>query len=238
MLSTHIACAGNQFSVHLQEVYILCSLILSRTLRCLSITPCLLKHETKLHIPCKVSPDYIDITTLMLQTTEHIIISTTSFQSSFHYTAPPSKGVRMLQWLIPISIRRVTYLKTRSHLCLFEKRILTTPFELPKETLNYSWDITGCTWHQNWVPKLKVCSSFTYLVSQGKKQFSQEASWSLLGILISSSSWLLIFGVEQVFLVIKLKYFKDCKAFTDFYRINLQSHLSPLQITQLRRTLF
>jgi len=33
MLSTYITCAGNQFSVHIQEVYTLCSLILSRTVK-------------------------------------------------------------------------------------------------------------------------------------------------------------------------------------------------------------
>lgn len=78
----------------------------------------------------------------MLETTGHIIIFTCSFQPLFYYTAPPSKRTRMLQWLVPIPISQVTYLKMRAHLCPFEKCILLPPLELPKETLRTTAEIS------------------------------------------------------------------------------------------------
>lgn len=128
-------------------------------------------------ISCKVSPDYNDNITLLLQATGHIISFTCSFQPLFYYTAPPSKRTRTLQWLVPISINQVTYLKTRAHLCLFEKCILIPPLELPKETLRITAEIsqdahgikTGST-------QVKTLLNFYLLAKSGEKQFSQEAS--------------------------------------------------------------
>lgn len=69
----------------------------------------------------------------------------------------------MLQWLVPISISRVTYIKMRSHLCLFEKRVLTTSFELPKETLRITTEISqDAHGIKIGILKLKICSSFIY----------------------------------------------------------------------------
>lgn len=138
--------------------------------------PCLLKHEAKLCILCKTFPDYIDVTTLLLQTTEPVIIPTSKFSTFLHYAAPPSKHTRMLKWLMPISVSQVTYLKT-SQLCLFEKCILLTPFELHKETFRITPETSQDAHNiKTRIPKFKVESSFTYQVTQGKNQFNQEAS--------------------------------------------------------------
>lgn len=124
--------------------------------------PCLLKHEAKLCILCRTSPDYIDVTTLMLQTTEPLIIPTSKFSTFLHYAAPPSKHTRMLQWLMPISVSWVTYLKT-GQLCLFEKRILITPFELHEETFGITPETSQDAHNiKTGVHKLKVSSSFSY----------------------------------------------------------------------------
>lgn len=140
MLNEHIACQqvtsylepqpGNQSSVRMWEIYTLFSL--TKTGINLSTMPCLLRHGTVLHILCKVSPWFIDTTALMFQTIENIIISTSRFQLSFCYI--PFKGTRIPQWLTPISVSPMMHLKTRTHLCLFGKYSLVTPFELPKES--------------------------------------------------------------------------------------------------------
>lgn len=107
----------------------------------------------------------------------------------------------------------------------------------------------GCTGHPNLSTWVKTLLKFCLLGrgnernTQTNKQTNKNEQTKLTRKLSFSAgnSHLKVFLTfhiwsETFFLV--TKYFKEHRAFTDFYRINLQSHLWHLQITELRRTPF